>query len=79
MPPVVRGRPPPGWAAAAPPVDYLAAPARPASAPTAFFGARDIGRAVPSTVMLAPAHAAAIADIAAAAKPARWPPPPPPP
>ena len=74
MPPVIQGRPPP--------VDYLAAPARPASVPTAFFGARengarDIGWAVPSTVMLAPAAAAAIAAIAAAAKPARWPPPPP--
>ncbi|KAH8093501.1 polynucleotide 5'-hydroxyl-kinase [Aureococcus anophagefferens] len=66
---------------APPPADYLAAPARPASVPTAFFGAhengaRDIGWAVPSTVMLAPAHAQAIAAIAAAAKPALGAPPP---
>ncbi|KAK7248633.1 hypothetical protein SO694_00164045 [Aureococcus anophagefferens] len=45
------------------------APAARASVPTAFFGAhengaRDIGWAVPSTVMLAPAHAQAIAAIA---------------
>ena len=82
MPPVVQGRPPPARAAPPPPVDYLAAPARPASVPTAFFGAhengaRDIGWAVPSTVMLAPAHAQAIAAIAAAARPARWARPPP--